>query len=129
MVRMTAVIKPGLIVEPSRFNDERIAIPSSNGIAEPGGLQVVGKRTAISKDLPVMIEFFLQKGDTWRFYELNNAPGSIASGIPCGRQRSGGLPPSRFFSDLSLKSASAQGSSTIEEPSTSLSESVLGVPI
>src|SRR5579863_7496383 len=50
-VGMAIVIQPALVVETARLDDERIALPAADRVAEPAGLSIFGKRAAVRENL------------------------------------------------------------------------------
>src|SRR5438477_9269816 len=61
-MRKTVVIEPTSVVEASRFDNERVTLPSADGISKPGGICICRMAAAVSENLPVMIGY-LKKND------------------------------------------------------------------
>jgi len=60
-VRMSDDIEPGLVVEASRLDDEGVAVPSSDGIAQEGReLEFLRKRSAVAVDLSMQVTRLIQ---------------------------------------------------------------------
>src|SRR5579864_1326650 len=51
-VRVTKRIQPALIIQSNGVNDKIIALPLADGVAHPGGLEILGMTPAIDPDLP-----------------------------------------------------------------------------
>src|SRR5262249_37455964 len=54
------IVKPAFVIESDRFGDKGIALPLPNGISEPARIGLRRKAAAIRKDLPVVIELFIE---------------------------------------------------------------------
>lgn len=50
-MRLAAVTKPRLIVEPCSVDDQRVSLPMANGVAHPGGFRILDVAAAIREDL------------------------------------------------------------------------------
>src|SRR4030095_14528949 len=57
-VRVPRIVEPGTIVETNRFQDERIALPFADRVAEPCLLFDFRKPASIGKYLSKVIHFF-----------------------------------------------------------------------
>src|SRR5438105_6659763 len=58
---LAGLIEPGLSVEASGVDDERVAVPLACRITEPRGGSTLGELTAIEKDLPPQRMGFIDK--------------------------------------------------------------------
>src|SRR5437016_8979673 len=61
-MRKTVVVEPTSVVEASGFDNERVTLPSADGISKPGGICICRMAAAVSENLPVMIGY-LKKND------------------------------------------------------------------
>src|SRR5690242_15344629 len=50
---VTNAIKPKLVVESDGVHDQRISLPLSAGVTEPGGIEIFGGAAAVHENLPV----------------------------------------------------------------------------
>src|SRR5215475_14345908 len=59
-VRMARIIEPALVIEAGRFGNERIAVPSSDGITEPAWACFRRKSAAVCENLAEVIELLIE---------------------------------------------------------------------
>src|SRR5438093_1909274 len=52
-MRMPAIVDPGLIIEALRIDHECVAFPFANRIAQPGGVDFLGKTAPVREDLTI----------------------------------------------------------------------------
>ena len=65
-VRVARIIEPGLLVIADRIDDQRIALPSADGVSEPGGLRIARQRATVGGDLPERVIALEQHHDQRR---------------------------------------------------------------
>jgi hypothetical protein len=56
-------ICPQAIAQTNRFDDQRIALPTSGGVAIPGWLRILGQRSAVGEDLPELHVALVENDD------------------------------------------------------------------
>src|SRR5262245_31288191 len=80
-------IEPGLIVEARRLDHEGPAFPSTNRVAEPGGLRITRQRSPVRENLsPVVERFQKNDGEVGRLNDLEWLGWSEEIGrYPCGQ--------------------------------------------
>src|SRR5215471_106909 len=71
-VRHALSIQPGLVVEPDRIDDKRIALPPGDGISHPQRLEIFRMSAAVEKELPVAVNitFIENDNERWSLYEF-----------------------------------------------------------
>jgi hypothetical protein len=89
--KATAASKPRFIVQSSGIDNQRIAVPFTDGIAPPGFRDVRVMRPAIKEHLAIAVDITLIKGsETTGVWTIFQGYGSLR-GVPMGRQNPSGV--------------------------------------